>query len=128
MKMQSNSPWSPNGRPVLYVSFQNHIQFLQLLEIMIGVTNTLTMLVMALMLGQPMAHPGHSLDQEIAERSTYLKHTKKDLSHCAAKMKARGIEERALQRRAAAIQGLRKAKKGMSRYQTGACGYHALTT
>lgn len=47
------------------------------------------------------AHPGHDVAQEAAERRAFLdKHTKKDLSHCAAKIKARGLEARNVQRRA----------------------------
>jgi hypothetical protein len=40
------------------------------------------------------------IDREIAMRSAMLQHTSRDLSHCAAKLKARGFEERAIQRRA----------------------------
>lgn len=49
------------------------------------------------------AHPGHDISAEIAERSAFLKHNKRDLSHCAAKLKARGLEDKALERRQAAI-------------------------
>lgn len=53
--------------------------------------------------GLTVAHPGHDLTAEIAERSAYLKNNKRDLSHCAEKIKARGLEEKALKRRQAAI-------------------------
>ncbi|KAH8899891.1 aromatic compound dioxygenase [Thozetella sp. PMI_491] len=46
------------------------------------------------------AHPGHDIHAEIEERATFLNMlTRKDLSHCAAKMKARGLEARAISRR-----------------------------
>lgn len=79
---------------------------------MVSLNPTLTGLVVAILLGQSLAHPGHSLDQEIAERSAYLAHSKRDLSHCAAKMKARGVEARALNRRSNAVSSLREAVKG----------------
>lgn len=53
--------------------------------------------------GLTTAHPGHDLSAEIAERSAFLKNNKRDLSHCAEKLKARGVEEKALKRRQASI-------------------------
>lgn len=61
-----------------------------------------------------LAHLGHDLGSEIAARSAYLKHAPRDLSHCAEKLKARGHEQRALEKRAAKVQQLRaevEAKK-----------------
>ncbi|KAK9423339.1 putative Intradiol ring-cleavage dioxygenases domain-containing protein [Seiridium unicorne] len=40
------------------------------------------------------------IEREIAMRSAMLQHTSRDLGHCAAKLKARGFEDRAIQRRA----------------------------
>ena len=54
------------------------------------------------------AHPGHDHHQELAQRTAFLQHSKKDLSHCAEKMRARGLEKRATERRAAMVTGLRK--------------------
>lgn len=45
------------------------------------------------------AHPGHDATQEQAVRRAYLQNSKKDLSHCAAKIKARGLEARNIKRR-----------------------------
>ncbi|KAK3942635.1 Intradiol ring-cleavage dioxygenase [Diplogelasinospora grovesii] len=46
------------------------------------------------------AHPGHDHKAELAERAAILsKLSRKDLSHCAAKLKARGIEARSIKRR-----------------------------
>lgn len=53
------------------------------------------------------AHPGHSLDGEIAKRAAYLKHSPRDLSHCAEKLQSRGIEKRAVEKRAAQVQALK---------------------
>lgn len=60
-----------------------------------------------------LAHPGHDDSHEIAERAAFLKTSKRDLSHCSEKMKARGIEQRAVRRRASLAKSLRK-KRGMS--------------
>lgn len=45
------------------------------------------------------AHPGHDYHKEMAEREAVLLHTRRDLSHCAAKLKERGVESRAVKRR-----------------------------
>jgi uncharacterized protein (DUF2384 family) len=45
------------------------------------------------------AHPGHDINHEIRERAKALEHSKRDISHCAAKMKARGVEQRTIERR-----------------------------
>ena len=60
-----------------------------------------------------LAHPGHDTRHEIEERAAFMKNSKRDLSHCAAKMKARGIEARAVQRRAAIAKSTRE-KRGLS--------------
>ncbi|KKY34269.1 putative intradiol ring-cleavage dioxygenase-like protein [Diaporthe ampelina] len=41
-----------------------------------------------------------NLDQEIAVRRAMLQHTSRNLEHCAAKVKTRGLENRAIKRRA----------------------------
>lgn len=53
------------------------------------------------------AHPGHSIEEEIAERVAYLKRGISDLDHCAEKLRARGHEKRSIGRRVAKIQELR---------------------
>ncbi|ATZ53109.1 hypothetical protein BCIN_08g07120 [Botrytis cinerea B05.10] len=45
------------------------------------------------------AHGNHDLDREIAVREAMFQYTSRDVSHCAAKLKARGLETRAIQRR-----------------------------
>lgn len=59
------------------------------------------------------AHPGEDHSVEIAERAEFTKLSKKDLSHCSEKFKARGIEKRNVARRAAAAQSARQ-KRGIS--------------
>ncbi|KAH7403122.1 Intradiol ring-cleavage dioxygenase [Cadophora sp. MPI-SDFR-AT-0126] len=60
-----------------------------------------------------LAHPGDDHSHEIAEIAAFTKLSKKDLSHCAKKLKARGIEQRATARRAATAQKARQ-KRGLS--------------
>jgi len=67
----------------------------------------------AILASNVIAHPGQSafeLRQEIAERAEFMKHSKKDLSHCAAKMKARGLEQRAIARRTAIAKDARRKR------------------
>ncbi|RAH77188.1 aromatic compound dioxygenase [Aspergillus japonicus CBS 114.51] len=46
------------------------------------------------------AHPGHDMSQELAHRRGFLAQSKRtDLSHCASKLQARGVESRNLARR-----------------------------
>jgi ABC-type bacteriocin/lantibiotic exporter with double-glycine peptidase domain len=47
------------------------------------------------------AHHNHDIKREQAMRRTLLEHTKKDLSHCAAKIRRNGLEARNVKRRAA---------------------------
>ncbi|RDL39686.1 uncharacterized protein BP5553_04026 [Venustampulla echinocandica] len=65
------------------------------------------LLVTSLFAGNALAHPGHDVQAEIAERAAFMQTSKRDLSHCAAKMKARGIEKRSISRRAASAEMLR---------------------
>ncbi|KAK9772182.1 putative Intradiol ring-cleavage dioxygenase [Seiridium cardinale] len=61
------------------------------------------------------AHPGHDLTQEIAERREFLSSVKRaDLSHCSAKLKARGVDKRNVERRTAALERAR-AKRGLKK-------------
>lgn len=82
---------------------------------MVKVAPVLTAFVAALLFGQSVAHPGHSVEHEIEERSAYLKHAKKDLSHCQAKLAARGVQARAIERRSATVSELRDVVKSGSR-------------
>ncbi|KAH6656539.1 Intradiol ring-cleavage dioxygenase [Truncatella angustata] len=58
------------------------------------------------------AHGSGSIDQELARRAEFLKYSRSDVSHCAAKIKARGLEERAVKRRAETVEALRQ-KRGI---------------
>jgi len=61
------------------------------------------------------AHPGHDLTEEILERRHFVNSVhRKDLSHCADKLRARGIEARSIARRSAAVEEAR-ALKGVSK-------------
>ncbi|KFY21537.1 hypothetical protein V493_07330 [Pseudogymnoascus sp. VKM F-4281 (FW-2241)] len=67
----------------------------------------------AFMTSSVLAHPGHDTRHEIEERAAFMKNSKRDLSHCVAKMKARGLEARAIQRRSAIAKSTRE-KRGLS--------------
>lgn len=56
------------------------------------------------------AHPGHDLRAEIAERAAFMQTSKRDLTHCAAKMKARGMDKKTVARRAAIAKDARKKR------------------
>lgn len=61
------------------------------------------------------AHPGHDLTQEIAERRDFLGSVKRsDLSHCAAKLKSRGVYKRNIVRRETTLHKSR-AKRGLKK-------------
>lgn len=64
-----------------------------------------------LLAGLAFAHPGHDVRQEAAERAAALSTvSKRDLSHCAEKLKRDGVEQRAIARRSAMAQHLRKKR------------------
>ncbi|KFY45817.1 hypothetical protein V495_02803 [Pseudogymnoascus sp. VKM F-4514 (FW-929)] len=72
-----------------------------------------TLIVASALASSVLAHPGHDTRHEIEERAAFMKNSKRDLSHCAAQMKARGIEARAVNRRAAIARKTRE-KRGLS--------------
>jgi hypothetical protein len=58
------------------------------------------------------AHPGADVQAELLQRRMFLSNVKRtDLSHCSAKLKARGIEQRGVERRKALAQ--KKSKRGI---------------
>lgn len=67
----------------------------------------------AFVAGLVAAHPGHDHTKEQATRREALQHSKKDLSHCAAKIKARGLEARNIQRREQKARSIAE-KRGLS--------------
>lgn len=70
--------------------------------------------ISAILATSVIAHPGHDVRQEIAERASFISQLKtRDLSHCSAKLKARGLEQAAVARRSAIAKSERK-KRGIS--------------
>ncbi|KAI7773502.1 hypothetical protein LA080_010560 [Diaporthe eres] len=70
-------------------------------------------LIPALLAGSAAAHPGHSVLEELQERRDYMSNAQaRDLSHCSAKLKARGIEARNAARRERTAEAAR-AKRGL---------------
>jgi hypothetical protein len=68
-----------------------------------------TFLLGTLAAGSASAHPGHDHAAELAEREAALSQfARSDLSHCAEKIKARGLEARAVARRNALAAELQK--------------------
>ena len=58
------------------------------------------------------AHPGHDLSAELAEREAALSQfAYRDLSHCADKIRERGLEARSVARRNALVEQLQKKAK-----------------
>ncbi|CAN8106041.1 unnamed protein product [Discula destructiva] len=72
---------------------------------------------LAFVVGLVAAHPGHDHEKEQAIRRDLLQHSRKDLSHCAAKIKARGIEARNVKRREQLAHSLAK-KRGLPRLES----------
>ncbi|KAJ8068498.1 hypothetical protein OCU04_004048 [Sclerotinia nivalis] len=70
--------------------------------------------ISAILASSVMAHPGHDARQEIAERASFISQLKtRDLSHCSAELKARGLEQAAVARRSAIAKNQRE-KRGIS--------------
>lgn len=67
---------------------------------------------MALLTGAAIAHPGHDIAHETQERRDFLSSVKRtDLSHCAAKLQARGVDKRNVARRVAQLNKARSKSK-----------------
>ncbi|KAL5315296.1 hypothetical protein ACEPPN_016163 [Leptodophora sp. 'Broadleaf-Isolate-01'] len=56
------------------------------------------------------AHPGHDMQAEIAERAAFMATAPRDLSHCAEKLKMRGLDKKNVARRAAMAKDARKKR------------------
>ncbi|KAK0122542.1 hypothetical protein ONS96_009584 [Cadophora gregata f. sp. sojae] len=56
------------------------------------------------------AHPGHDMQAEIAERAAFMATAPRDLSHCAEKLKKRGLDKKNVARRAAMAKDARKKR------------------
>ena len=72
----------------------------------------MTIVTAGLLASFALAHPGHDVAHEAAERAAGMKHTQKNLDHCSAKMKVRGVEQRTVNRRAALLKSERE-KRGL---------------
>lgn len=83
--------------PVILAAFTMHL--------------TKTVVGLAALAGFAAAHPGHDVAHEAAERRAYMQTAKRtSLSHCADKLKARGIEARNVARREAVVQKARQKR------------------
>lgn len=74
---------------------------------------------LTLLAGSVIAHPGHDVAHEAQERREFLSSVKRtDLSHCATKLKARGVDKRNVARRTAQVNKARtKSKSNLKRRQ-----------
>ncbi|ROW01372.1 hypothetical protein VMCG_05866 [Cytospora schulzeri] len=85
-----------------------------------------TFLVNALAAAMVSAHGNHDIKREQFMRRTLLEHTKKDLSHCADKIRRNGLEARNVQRRANQLAALQE-KKGILKTREAVDGTHLST-
>lgn len=78
---------------------------------MVLVTKSIALLAAALLSSGILAHPGHDVKAEVAQRAAYMATAeRRSLSHCAEKLKERGIEQRSIARRQATVEKLRKKR------------------
>jgi hypothetical protein len=78
--------------------------------------------------GLVMAHPGHDHSVEAAERRSFVQQlSARSLDHCAAKLRARGYEQKAMERRQARAVQLRKSKRMENSTLATFCPLHVLT-
>ncbi|EXJ86668.1 hypothetical protein A1O3_03621 [Capronia epimyces CBS 606.96] len=78
---------------------------------MVQVWNAITVALLAT--SAVLAHPGHNVAEEAAERAEFFKRNPKTIRSCAAKLKARGHESASISRRQALADGLR-VKRGLA--------------
>ncbi|RDW75148.1 extracellular dioxygenase-2 [Coleophoma cylindrospora] len=68
---------------------------------------------LALLSAVTQAHPGHDISELVAERAAHFAtNAPRDISHCAAKLKARGHQQRTIDRRSALLKRERE-KRGI---------------
>ncbi|TVY37505.1 hypothetical protein LOCC1_G007281 [Lachnellula occidentalis] len=79
---------------------------------MVYLTSAVKALFTAALLSETIAHPGHDLTAEIAQRNAALKNTKRDLTHCNDAVTKRDMQSKQQKRRQAAIETAR-AKRGL---------------
>jgi hypothetical protein len=59
-----------------------------------------SILITTLLAATTLAHPGHDIEKEAAERREVLLNNRNNLNHCAGKFQERGLHQRAIERRA----------------------------
>lgn len=80
---------------------------------MVHFSKTFIAAVAAILATQVVAHPGHDISQEVAERNAFLKNSaRRDLSHCASSLRKRGVQDASIKRREEAIAKAR-AERGL---------------
>lgn len=77
---------------------------------MVCISFALKTLITTAFINQVIAHSGHDLTQEIAERNAFYKHSKRDLTHCNSYLGKRGMEDKQRLRRQAAIEKARSER------------------
>ncbi|KAF2473737.1 extracellular dioxygenase-like protein [Lindgomyces ingoldianus] len=78
---------------------------------MLLLAKSLAVLAALLLNSSVFAHPGHDVSGEVAQRATYISTAeKRSLSHCSAKLKERGFQDRSIARRHELVQALRKKR------------------
>jgi hypothetical protein len=65
-----------------------------------------------------LAHPGHDIKQEASVRAKLLEDNKRDISHCATKLTARGFDQQTIERRVEILRTERE-KRGLPTSMTG---------
>lgn len=66
----------------------------------------------ALLAGLVVAHPGHDHTEELKAQNEFFANNKRDLSHCAEKLRARGVHAANIKRRSALASKMLK-KRGL---------------
>jgi hypothetical protein len=109
--LQDESLFHHNRFPIqslLSSSFPSNITFSASQLKFINMQLITPLIAATLLASNVIAHPGHDIRAEMAERAAFMQTSKRDLSHCAAKMKARGMDKRTISRRAAVAEDARK--------------------
>lgn len=82
-------------------------------DIMVNFSKAFVAAAAAILATQVVAHPGHDVAQEAAERNAFLQNSaRRDLSHCSSSLRKRGVEDASIKRREAAIAKAR-AERGL---------------
>ncbi|TVY39386.1 hypothetical protein LSUB1_G004328 [Lachnellula subtilissima] len=90
---------------------------------MVYLSSAIKVLFTAALLSETIAHPGHDVTAEVAQRNAALKNTKRDLTHCRDTVTKRDMQSKQQKRRQAAIETAR-AKRGLSQKRR----FHTLRT